>query len=104
MLLSGLKAKNQISTPFRLKTAVVNSAKQVDDPLNVGFIQVDQAWEYLQKFDERKDLDMLFQVLCNVSRAESVSISISLTFYFRHDWQDMVDNAVFICVNKRRLT
>lgn len=63
LLISGLKAKKQVITPFRLKTAVVNSSKQVDDPLNVGFIQVDQAWEYLQKFDERKDLDMLFQVI-----------------------------------------
>ncbi|KAI8146465.1 hypothetical protein BJV82DRAFT_598642 [Fennellomyces sp. T-0311] len=62
LLVSGLKAKQQPYTPYRLKTAVVQTAKSVNDPLNVGFIQVDKAWEYLENNESRKDLDIMFQV------------------------------------------
>lgn len=34
----------------------------MDDPLNVGFIQVDKAWEYLKEYKDRKDLDIMFDV------------------------------------------
>ncbi|CAO0794467.1 unnamed protein product [Mucor circinelloides] len=62
LLVSALKAENQEYTPYRLKNAVVQTAKSVDDPLNVGFIQVDKAWEYLENYKDRKDLDLLFRV------------------------------------------
>jgi len=97
LLVSGLKAKNQPSTPFRLKTAVVNTGKQVDDPMQVGFIQVDQAWEYLQKFEDRKDLDMLFQV-CN-NAISSVYLALAHTAVFRLVLIDMAGNVVSTCVN-----
>lgn len=45
-----------------MKNAVVQTGKSVEDPLGVGFIQVDKAWEYLENFKERKDLDLLFKV------------------------------------------
>ncbi|KAI9469712.1 MAG: subtilase family-domain-containing protein [Benjaminiella poitrasii] len=62
LLVSALKAEKQNYTPFRLKNAVVQSSKSVDDPLNVGFIQVDKAWEYLESHKDRDDLDLFFKV------------------------------------------
>ncbi|CEP17397.1 hypothetical protein [Parasitella parasitica] len=62
LLVSALKAENQNYTPYRLKTAIVQTGKSVEDPLGVGFIQVDKAWEYLENYKEHKDLDLLFRV------------------------------------------
>lgn len=62
LLVSALKREKASYIPYRLKTAVVQSAKSVDDPLNVGFIQVDKAWEYLKEYKDRKDLDIMFDV------------------------------------------
>ncbi|KAI8969157.1 hypothetical protein BDF20DRAFT_826714 [Mycotypha africana] len=62
LLISALKANNYTYTPYRLKNAVVQTSKSVDDPLNVGFIQVDKAWEYLENYKDRKDLDLLFKI------------------------------------------
>ncbi|RUP47401.1 hypothetical protein BC936DRAFT_145776 [Jimgerdemannia flammicorona] len=62
LLVSGLRAQKQGFAPYRIKTAVVNTAKSVDDPLGVGFIQVDRAWDYLQTYYERPEMDILFQI------------------------------------------
>ncbi|RUS20247.1 subtilase family-domain-containing protein [Endogone sp. FLAS-F59071] len=61
LLVSGLKAQEQEFSPFRIKTAVVNSAKSVNDPSGVGLIQVDKAWEYLQTYYDRPKMDILFE-------------------------------------------
>jgi tripeptidyl-peptidase-2 len=61
-LVSALKAEKMDYTPYRLKNAVVQTGKSVEDPLGVGFIQVDKAWEYLESYKEHKDLDILFEV------------------------------------------
>ncbi|KAI8983667.1 hypothetical protein BDB01DRAFT_850343 [Pilobolus umbonatus] len=61
LLVSALKAENQGHTPYRLKNAVVQTAKTVEDPLNVGFLQVEKAWEYLQNYKNRDDLDIIFK-------------------------------------------
>lgn len=65
LLVSALKAQKKPYTPYRVKTAVVQSSKSVDDPLNVGFIQVEKAWEYLEAYEKRTDLDILFEVKAN---------------------------------------
>lgn len=62
LLVSALKAEKQEFTPYRLKNAIVQTGKSVEDPLGVGFIQVDKAWEYLENFKQDKDLDLLFKV------------------------------------------
>ncbi|KAG1467187.1 hypothetical protein G6F56_004548 [Rhizopus delemar] len=62
LLVSALKAQNLEYTPYRLKNAVVQSGKSVEDPLGVGFIQVDKAYEYLENYKDRKDLDHLFKI------------------------------------------
>ncbi|CAH1761382.1 1986_t:CDS:10 [Entrophospora sp. SA101] len=63
LLLSGLKAQNKKYTPYRIKNAIVNSAKSVDETFDVGMIQVEKAWDYLQKFYDRSDQDQTFQIL-----------------------------------------
>jgi tripeptidyl-peptidase-2 len=45
-----------------LKNAVVQTGASVDDPLGVGFIQVDKAWSYLDENKEAKYQDLLFRV------------------------------------------
>ncbi|ORZ14024.1 hypothetical protein BCR42DRAFT_417878 [Absidia repens] len=65
LLVSALKAEKTDYTPYRLKNAVVQTGKSVDDPLGVGFIQVDKAWEYLESYKQHKDLDILFEVAVN---------------------------------------
>ncbi|KAI7856234.1 hypothetical protein BDC45DRAFT_555693 [Circinella umbellata] len=62
LLVSALKAKQQSYTPYRLKSAVVQTGKSVNDPLNVGFIQVEKAWEFLETYERHKDLDIMFKV------------------------------------------
>ncbi|KAI8884711.1 hypothetical protein K501DRAFT_247452 [Backusella circina FSU 941] len=61
LLVSALKAEKIDYTPYRLKNAVVQTGASVDDPLGVGFIQVDKAWEYLESNKEAKYQDLLFR-------------------------------------------
>lgn len=62
LLVSALKAQKWNYSPYRLKNAVVQTGKSVDDPLNVGFIQVEKAWEYLESYKDDNALDILFEV------------------------------------------
>ncbi|KAJ3416574.1 tripeptidyl-peptidase II Tpp2 [Chytridiales sp. JEL 0842] len=47
LLLSGLKQQKVPYTPYRIQKALKNSALEVGDPLKVGLIQVQNAWEHL---------------------------------------------------------
>ncbi|CAG8458801.1 9948_t:CDS:2 [Ambispora gerdemannii] len=62
LLLSGLKAENKEYTPYRVKNAVISSAKSIDDPFGVGFIQVDKAWNFLQSYYDRAEQDLSFEI------------------------------------------
>ncbi|KAJ1977785.1 hypothetical protein H4R35_002155 [Dimargaris xerosporica] len=62
LLLSGLKAEGKAYTPFRIKSAIKNSALSINDPMNVGYIQVDKAWQYLHKFYDQADQDVFYHV------------------------------------------
>ncbi|KAJ1920422.1 hypothetical protein IWQ60_007009 [Tieghemiomyces parasiticus] len=104
LLLSACKATGLSYTPFRVKSAMVNSAKSVDDPFNVGFIQVDAAWAYLQKYAGEVDQDINFKVDLPNSNAGGrgvylrepshtatpayCSVRISPTFMAEHDDAD----------------
>ncbi|CAO3593980.1 unnamed protein product [Absidia cylindrospora] len=65
LLVSALKGEKMPYTPYRLKNAIVQTGKDVKDPLGIGFIQVDKSWEYLEAYQEHKDLDILFRVGVN---------------------------------------
>ncbi|CAG8455950.1 13834_t:CDS:10 [Funneliformis caledonium] len=62
LLLSGLKAEGKLYTPFRIKNAIVNSAKKLNENFGVGFIQVQKAWDYLVTYYDREDQDISFEV------------------------------------------
>ncbi|KAJ1678552.1 hypothetical protein EV182_003825, partial [Spiromyces aspiralis] len=50
LLVSGLKAKGLSFSPYSLRTAILNTAKSVNDAMSTGFIQVEDAWSYLVKY------------------------------------------------------
>lgn len=62
LLLSGLNARNIIYNPYSVKKAVENSSKNFNDPLGVGLIQVEAAFDYFVKYKEHDDLFMNFAV------------------------------------------
>ena len=47
--MSGLKAQGKSYTPYLIKRAIQNSGMDIKDPMNVKFIQVSKAWNYLEK-------------------------------------------------------
>lgn len=61
VLISALKNSNIPYTPYRVKRAIVNTSKDVNDPMNVGMIQVEKAWEHLSKF-KSTCLDIFYDV------------------------------------------
>ncbi|CAG8501846.1 10192_t:CDS:10 [Diversispora eburnea] len=62
LLLSGLKAERKEYTPYRIKNALENSSKQVNENFNVGLIQVQKTWDYLNKFYDRFDQDIEYEI------------------------------------------
>lgn len=87
LLVSALKREQASYTPYRLKNAVVQSAKSVDDPLNVGFIQVDKAWEYLKEYKDRKDLDLMFEVGLLFKDREIMILICMMIGYCHEAWK-----------------
>ena len=76
LLLSALKAEKIRYTPYRwvssmkfefspvsIEKAIVNTAKDVKDPLMVGFLQIDQAYQYFKKYLAHLDQDVFFEVI-----------------------------------------
>ncbi|CAG8454666.1 15829_t:CDS:10 [Acaulospora morrowiae] len=62
LLLSGLKAEDKKYTPYRIRNALVNSAKPVNENFDVGLLQVEKTWDYLKKFYDRPDQDVVYEV------------------------------------------
>ncbi|KAJ1920455.1 hypothetical protein H4219_001292 [Mycoemilia scoparia] len=50
LLISGMKAKGLQYSPYSIRSAITNTSKPIGDPINVGFVQVDNAWSYLNKY------------------------------------------------------
>ncbi|SAM68263.1 related to Tripeptidyl-peptidase II [Ustilago bromivora] len=62
LLLSGLNAQKIPITPVRVFNAVRVTGKDVNDPLDVPFIRVDAAWDYLVQNKDRVDQDAEYRV------------------------------------------
>ncbi|KAI9300609.1 hypothetical protein BJ944DRAFT_170558 [Cunninghamella echinulata] len=107
LLVSALKAQHFNYTPYRLKNAVVQTGKSVNDPLNVGFIQVEKAWEYLESYKDDKDLDILFEAVVNkrgrqrgiylreldeTSQVQFISVKVRPTFMGEKDPENPLYN------------
>ncbi|KAJ2833974.1 hypothetical protein GGI24_000616 [Coemansia furcata] len=58
-------------SPYRIKNAIVATAKQFGDELGAGLVQTDAAWQYLKKHAERRYEDIEYTariVECNNGR------------------------------------
>lgn len=62
LLLSAMKAEGIPITPSRVYKAVRATGKDVSDPLGVGFLQVDQAWDHIVAHKDLADQDAEFRV------------------------------------------
>ncbi|PWN49530.1 subtilisin-like protein, partial [Violaceomyces palustris] len=62
LLLSGMLDKGIPLNPHRVFKAIRATAKDVGDPLGVGFIRVDAAWDYIVDNQKRDDQDAEFRV------------------------------------------
>ncbi|RIB23882.1 subtilase family-domain-containing protein [Gigaspora rosea] len=62
LILSGLMAENKKYSPYRIKNALINSSKQINENFDIGLLQVEKAWEYLEKFYETPDQDIVYEV------------------------------------------
>ena len=62
LLLSGMKQQNIPITPARVLKAIRETGKDVNDPLDVPFIQVDKAWDYLVENKDHEAADAEFRV------------------------------------------
>ena len=65
LLLSGLKKNSIPFTPYRIKTAILNTARDIQDPMKAGMIQVEDAWKLLsetaiayQPFDQQFNVEI----------------------------------------------
>lgn len=62
LVLSALKAEKIGYTPARIAKALKASSKDVDDPQNVGLIQVEALYKYLVAHKDQPDEDADFDV------------------------------------------
>ncbi|KAJ3127781.1 tripeptidyl-peptidase II Tpp2 [Nowakowskiella sp. JEL0407] len=62
LIASGLKATGISYTAYAIKTALLNTAKDIGNEFGVGFIQVEKVWEYLGLLLETRRLDYWYKV------------------------------------------
>ncbi|CAO1623730.1 unnamed protein product [Sympodiomycopsis kandeliae] len=62
LLLSGMKQEGIPITAARVLKAVTATAKDFGDELEIGFIQVDKAWNYILDNKDRPDADFEYKV------------------------------------------
>ncbi|CAO1619710.1 unnamed protein product [Jaminaea pallidilutea] len=62
LLLSGMKQEGIPITSARVYKAIEATARDIDDELKVGFVQVDKAWQYIIDNKDRPDADFEFTV------------------------------------------
>jgi len=71
LIISALKANNIPFTPYRIQKAIQRTAKSINNPMNVGLIQVENAYNDLINFKDDKTQDISFKIQipeCNNAR------------------------------------
>jgi len=71
LIISALKANNIQYTPYRITKAIQRTAKDINNPMKVGLIQVENAFNDLINFKDDKAQDILFKIEiseCNNAR------------------------------------
>ncbi|KAJ2723445.1 hypothetical protein GGI07_002647 [Coemansia sp. Benny D115] len=57
-----LSASDRRISPYRVKNAILSTAKSINDELGAGFIQVDNAWSFLKKYADRFYEDVEYRI------------------------------------------
>ncbi|ORX59943.1 hypothetical protein BCR36DRAFT_316119 [Piromyces finnis] len=71
LIVSALKANNIPFTPYRITKAIQRTSKSINNPMNVGLIQVENAFNDLVNFKDDKTQDISFRIEiseCNNAR------------------------------------
>ena len=110
LLLSGLKHQKQKWSPYRIKRAIVNTAKQIPNVERFaqghGVLQIDKAFDYLVTNKKSKDHDLRFVIAnrsqggrgvylreaFNTDRAVSSTIAVTPSF---HEDEDNAEKVAF---------
>jgi len=62
LIVSGLKSEKIVFTPYLIHRAIQNTGKDINDPMNIGLIQVDETWKYLKHNSEIPSLQVSYEV------------------------------------------
>jgi len=62
LILSALKANSIPFTPYRITKAIQRTSKSINNPMNVGLIQVENAFNDLVNFKDDKSQDISFRI------------------------------------------
>jgi len=62
LIISALKANNIQYTPYRISKAIQRTSKNINNPMNVGLIQVENAFNDLINFKDDKSQDISFKI------------------------------------------
>jgi len=63
LIVSALKANAIPFTPYRITKAIQRTAKNINNPMNVGLIQVENAYNDLIEYKDDKTQDISFRVI-----------------------------------------
>jgi tripeptidyl-peptidase-2 len=100
LIISALKANNIQYTPYRISKAIQRTSKNINDPMNVGLIQVENAFNDLVNFKDDKSQDILFKVeisefdngrgiyirdIVNANKINQYSVNVKPTFMKTED-------------------
>lgn len=67
LILSALKAQKIKYTPPRIYKAIENASKDVEDAMNVGFLQIEKSYDYFMDHKNFLDQDVDFEILIHNS-------------------------------------
>lgn len=62
LLVSGLKQQGIECNPYRIKSVVMNTSLDIKDPMDVGLIQVEAAWDKLNEINANSSFDILYNI------------------------------------------
>ncbi|OMH83599.1 Tripeptidyl-peptidase 2 [Zancudomyces culisetae] len=62
LLVSAMKSNKINVSPYRVKTAIRNTSKDVGTLLNIGFIQTEKAWNFICEHANDKDQDVAYRI------------------------------------------
>lgn len=111
LLLSGLKARGDQYTPYHIKRAIQLTSKSINDPMQVGLIQVERAWQYLTEDSKgvmahslhyyisipsrNKARGIYLRDLCDTNSLQEMSVQVDPLFFKNDDPKQNADKVEF---------